>query len=1780
MTSKDGIICPIAIDMGAKNTGVYYAKYEPSDTLEEIEKCGEVLVYDASKKAKDKYTALLKDRTAKRHARRNQQRNKLAKRLLILVLKDYFNFPAEDHSQALGFLINRRGYSFLEKTYNSEVLEDFPDSAWEALSEEVRKLLGGEKNKTKLGKTLATLADNKPKKITELVKKIDQIAANQIFKKKDKAIKDDYVYYGYLEKIKTACTLVAEDKIVTDDALKAQGKNSKNDKKNLAETAKWVIDELNKSLKNSHIITAETGTYQTDLIEQINKLNKSNAEKLAQQLPNIDKAIDAIKERETENNKSIWHFNRTNFEFNPTNIKGLENEDNKTTHAKKHLHHLCFAIYKINKEIVSGSRHRSKYFKEIQDDLKDLAEHPHNYLADLAKAITAHTQLNPDNLHKLICHISNFELKPLRAYFNNPLKKGQQHQKDDKFDLAKLSRLTAIWFLKQWVVNIEKDNQEKVSDYRELKNSWKAHDDKDDIVAFWLKTEPVYTIPPYQNMSNRHPPKCQSLLLNKTYLNKHYYDPKSDSGWQDWLKQLKLDPDYNKKLTDYGKKLGGLKNGNGTRALINQDAIQLRQFQFILDTSKAIEPYKLNEIYSYHNKLKQLTKANAKENKQAIEQEREKLDNAIKQSTLPDALKQDLKMLEEDKDGNKGLNFDEGSFGHFINKYYKTRQRAKEGRYFLHQSSKNKWLEEDKLLHICPHRPRQKKHQLWEDLAAILTIDAATLKKITQSDKPEAIEEWFRQNIPEFKKICEKAAEAQKEHRGNLKRKINYLLKHRQNGKFNKEDTELLKLIDHCKTQAQTLAKKIWSNLPKDEQKEKAEKFNSVFSFAQIHNILFEDRNGFSNTCPVCSTDNAFRRIQADQKDHANASRLSALSIRLIDGLVMRICDASSRRIANTRWKKIEDYLEDGKKVTIPLILEQNRFEFEPNLARLKGRKSESKNKQKECGLCAYSGKLLGEDDGEYDHIIPQASQYGTLNDEANLIHVSQEANKRKGDTVYSLRHLNMEYKKKIFGKTDNEEIRTYIYQHLAGQGATAKTIEPDSDNFCFGLYLSFINLNTEQQKAFRHALFLPDRGPSRQKVIDPLRQKVINAIQNRNRTIVNGTQRYMAQCIADKLYKIARKHKREKQLKFDYFEYSASDTQYLRKFYATQDPSIEKHKAKQPLYSHLIDAQMAFLLAADDHKNNGSMGLKFLEATKATIDKATGEILHNKFTETIKAGIDEATGDISLNKFYRASAIGESACKKHPLQPESTNDKISRIEKYNPNKSNLSKFIRRYIFKENAIGERYMPIVKYEYEDEDEFYIGYLQTNKGGDYDFETYCKKITNKQEQEILETIITQAKYYALSTQNGNIKIYTIKKANQYKVIDKDSHKYFSTLKQEYSEAGETDPKSFNELEKGNSDSEKYLAKLKKLKFQLEKKPTLKKLFDLQAIANNKNFENLSTEQQNTIQDCIREKTDIVQINFINKHCKYYVAKKDVISAPAVIKDKENKKYPLYKAWVDFDQAWKKEIGSDYKETEDGEYDISTIQDKWDKFCKQQLAPKPKKGKNIHKNKHAKVRKNRMIAVTTLSGTVLRVNRQAKDIYQAVPLNNNIVSKDRANFLIKHSKNLTRVSATADKDLDLSKNPIPTQEESDIKDYKIDDPKLFFKKEFLHANSLNPSALEITIKTKTSVTIEGFPLATFKDYLTASSAIANSDLDGNTSIALLTEEKSKKALEKNPNAIVAQKKAVDKDIEMTTRDGTINGIEISADEKTIQFTLPFKKKETKKLIKIDIASKTHAE
>jgi len=1618
------IISPIAIDMGAKNTGVYYAKYERGSSFEKIDnKRGEVLVYDD-------YTPLLKDRTAKRHARRGYQRRKLAKRLLTLVLENYFDFPAKKHAQALGFLLNRRGFTFLDETYSKEHLANFPADAWENLPASVRNAFECKENIAANLQKFSEAADGKIHRIFQAVES------------KNKDVRADLVYFAYIGKIGRAC----EDRVNGNPVNeKSKGPNK------LSRTAVWIVARLNEK----QAIFAVGNGRNVDLLKQINDLIPAQAKSLRERLPDIQAGEKRAKE-------SAWNFKISEFPLNAKNEQALSSAD-----ANAHLHHLSHAIHQLNAELTSGARHRTKYFDEIERDLEAFSReayvnnaHNPNYIKNFACAVNASENLNMNKLHRVLCHISNLELKPLRAYFNDnapvlrkkDLPNGVQSQSNfvshaaknggDVFSSEKLSRIASTWFLKNWVVSAEKDDKSKVSSYRDLKTRWNEHGEKGDLVAFWAKTDPVLTVPPYQSMTNRRPPICQSLVLNPAYLNEHY------PHWNTWLDQLQPDPDYRKKLQSLQSGKGKRKNRDGK--LIRGDLLCARQLQFVLDASKKTDRYSLNDIWSIHHKLQNLQAGDD----EAVWNERMRA--ARDASELPCDLKNDLQ------------NHSPGGFGHFINKYYQTRKRAKEGRYFLHQQRKNQWETAGKLFAMCAHRPKQKKHQWQLDLAAIVGADSDDMVRKIGKQTPE---KWLLE-IKGFKGACGDAATMQKKHRGALKIKIGYAKKQALLKKnLAQEDSQLVKLAGKCEYLAVRLAQVLHPAAAPEKQQANAEKFGNVFGFAQINNIVFQDRKGFSKTCPVCSVDNAFRmrEIEKGGQGVARASRLPAMSIRLIDGLVMRICDAVSRHVAAVCWERIKDDLHNGSRVTIPLVLEQNRFEFEPNLRKLKGKPStESDSDQADSldpgdiqstkerrivdaasGVCAYTGAdLAGR--REIDHIIPRASKHGVLNDEANLICVSALGNQGKDKQTKFLDDLSKRYKEKIFPGMSDEEIKGFLYEQLEGERAS----EADADvPFVFGPYLSFINLDEKQQVAFRHALFLRDD--------DKLKQKVINALQNRNRAIVNGTQRYMAQCVADKIKKLADKAGRASQIEFDYFEYPAARVQELRRFFAEYQRGIAKTKA-QNLHSHLIDAQMAFLLAVQNHQDEGGMALKLSDL------------------ETIwEEAIDPATGEISP-KYCALSYIDEEQFAKKNLRAKTSNKKIADIVtagKRGP--VNLSKVFSRYVFKGNAIGERYQPIAEYD----GELYRGYPQKTKGGKYECAQYCTKIAKSQIKRFRH-VVESGKYYALTTDNEQIKIWTIKMVGKkYKQIDKDSHKYFSREYQAQS---------------------------------------------------------------------AQEKDEIAQIKLIIGVCRYYVARTDVRCAPHVIKTAQRN--PVLARWIAFDEAWKREAGGDYAVEEKQnklqyKFAGAEVREKWDRFCARQQFP-VLRAETAYKTSHAKTsRKFTMVAATSPSGTVFRVNRGGKDIYQAVPLDSNVVAKDRSNFLIQHSKNLALVSKDAD---EILKRPINTVDERELDDEPVK-AALFFKSEFLGERE---SDVVRVFLSNTAAEIKNFPLEKFLHYCRYHDA---EKLTAEQKRGILGKTSMRFRGADNADDVYADKSTVDDSIELTTRDGGIKGIKI--DGTTVNFSLPFK-------------------
>ena len=1032
---------------------------------------------------------------------------------------------------------------------------------------------------------------------------------------------------------------------------------------------------------------------------------------------------------------------------------------------------VSFLTEEHDPEIESGRRFRSEYFKEVKDILENKRSKEtkkngdkigDDYIDRFINKFKDNGKIKIEDLHKLICHLSNFELKPLRKYFNC---KG--HKKKDFWDEKRLAKNFDNWIMKQWRVG-EKDEDKKKGeegDYQELRRKWQEYKEqkRDRVIDFWLETDPFYTIPPYQDINNRRPPRCQSLILNTKFLNNK---KEGYSQWREWLKAIK-DLDSTKEyLRDYKEKLESLKssskksyfaNGESTDIPEHQrspDDLDARVFQFILDRTKDSDPLKLNEIYSYAKKYHQC-QSTAKEKKEA----KEDLEGIIQNSELSI-------IKDAERTYKNGCVFNAGTFLHLVYCYYKMRRRARDGRLYIHPKYRfvkgrgyqnTGRYDANCLLTYCNHKPRQKRYQMLDDFAALLRVSTQDLKKFIEDQrgkKPdEKLVDWLESiKIKEtkatkkeinFTKICAEAAKEQKKRQGCLKldiQKIYWLIYHKKQSDTpaQSEIEEILKqstvedgdgLYKLCEKAKKLLSKEIFGAakiLWKDDKQreENIENLNknpasAVYMLAQINNIIFKKRSGNSKTCAVCSADNAQRmQMITDQKrdvSHAKASRLPAIATRVIDGAVMRMARIVGGAIAKDKWEKIENELKDGKKVCIPIITESNQFEFEPSLKVLKNKTEKKMEKKDEAiskkadkkadtiindkdkesrikeatsnGICPYTGEKIG-DDGEIDHIIPRSSKWGTLNDEANLIYVSRQGNQDKDKEIYNLGHLKSDYKKHTFGKTNKEAITDWIEGTI---------YDKKSEDFKFGRYYNFTQLKEEEQKAFRHALFLEEDCP--------LRKKVINAINNRNRTFVNGTQRYFAEVIANNLYKKARRIKKHRLLSFDYFGVGAwSDNQgnnikELRSAYEERyDNFFEKYKKiseteirkSQLLYSHLIDAQMAFAIAANKHKEDGSLKLKIDKNIYLwPVNRSTGEVRKDIFKFIRITPEEMKSDDLKRRKVYDIETH-------HRRLLNINNNKRSQIR------------VSYKIHRDGFISERFFPLIKYQ----DKIEVGFSPKN------------------------------------------------------------------------------------------------------------------------------------------------------------------------------------------------------------------------------------------------------------------------------------------------------------------------------------------------------------------------------------------------------------------------------------------------------------------------------------
>ena len=1325
---KKKVISPIAIDLGAKNTGVYFAHYSEGDNIKSIKKEGRIYQLEQGK-----YTLLMANRTAKRHQRRGYDRKQMVKRLFQLIWEKHFQLEWDDSvQQTIGFLMNRRGFTFLTEEYDLERLRQFPKEVYELLPEKL-KVKPNNNDEYDFASALTEWTNEGQKKTKSLFE----------------AINERPVLIERTKKLKEYCSM----------RINGGRFPEKKNTKSLSQLPKWILKEWHKKgsqylpaipLNNNHI----------DMVKYLNEKDEITAKKI------LDAFSSDYSTEKNELKDHFWNFKSESFDmervnFNPPDNRSEErsNTEEQNEYKKTHLNHLAFALYKINNELESGGRHRSKYFKEVESVLKS-EDHSQGYLKKFCKNLQSCSfkngsePLNVEKLTNLIGHLSNMELKPLRKYFND-----KKHRDGNYWDETRLSNLFNRWILSEWRINLEKDKEKitgKGGDYKELCKYWRGwkKESPDAVVNFWLKTDPFYTIPPYQDNNNRHPPKCQSLVLNSEFLYNNYPE------WQGWLKKLKALETVKKYLKNYEKDLKGLKSGKGKSYFSDKETtpnkkngmpksqqepktgnqvrctlkdLNPRTLQFIFDQVKATDPLKLNEIFSHAKKWRQEQSTEKEKQESKIQ-----IENTIKESALPSQLK-------TDRDYSSDSLFKEGTFFHLVCKYYKQRQRAKDGRLFIHPDykdnrKKKRGFEEQRgfdnkncLLTYCNNKPRQKKHQSFYDITDALQVSPQQLENMIGSnnneDNNERVIEWLKNKTTDSLSLssnCERAAKEQKDRRGHLKSDIQSVYDIVYHN-CDEQPKEILKksniqdafvfysFCERAKNLCYKLTEELYEVKKQRGWKTDLERNPSaaVYLLAKLNNIIFKDRSGNSNTCPICSADNAQRMqlVKDTMKDNSihyssKAQRLPAIPTRLIDGAVKRIAQIVGGSIAADKWKNIKDELEAGNHVRIPIITESNRFEFEPSKEELvksqrtkarKGTVLQSKEeyeasfkskkdriKEASMGICPYTGRELNNEEiNPDDHIIPRSSRYGKLNDEANFIYASVKGNEDKGNTIYNLTHLHDKYKEKQFRTTNNTEITGWIENQISnGQG----------ELFKFGPYRSFINLTADQQKAFRHALFLEENHS--------LRKKVINAIDNRTKTFVNGTQRYFAEVLANNLYKKAKLINKQKLLSFDYFGVEAHDNSRgdgvynLRKHLVTDyREDLKEYDKKdgktQLLYSHLIDAQVAFCMTVDAHCKEGSLNLKLGETGLwSRINKETGKI------ETQK------------NKIYDAELF-------NTIQVNPNDLDIKKLERQlpKPEEKNVG---HRPLFNENAVALHFLKLIEIkEPNKETRYFQGFLSLSE-----------------------------------------------------------------------------------------------------------------------------------------------------------------------------------------------------------------------------------------------------------------------------------------------------------------------------------------------------------------------------------------------------------------------------------------------------------------------------------
>jgi len=566
---------------------------------------------------------------------------------------------------------------------------------------------------------------------------------------------------------------------------------------------------------------------------------------------------------------------------------------------------------------------------------------------------------------------------------------------------------------------------------------------------------------------------------------------------------------------------------------------------------------------------------------------------------------------------------------HFLKQYYSEQHEARYG-YWIQK--------EDSILSTCGLKTKHK-----NNMAHYLIGDILNSREKFQTEK--SIEDFKsflrsvkvgRRTLLGTLKAC---SEAQEDYGNSLNFEIKKVLKVQPDA-----DKGLKKLVEEINHTSIEIQKHL---LQSDDQNKK---YSNIYSFAQLYNHLESDIHGFSKTCLYCAKDNSFRN---NRPEGENITRLSRGTEKPIDGIVGRLLDSISWKIALEKEKQLINYthIKSISEIILPIVIEENTFSFSFDLKDIKkqqdrsavGRlnKGQIKDEKKEersvkrfqekwdrikndsKGICPYTGESLSTH-GEFDHIIPRSStkdKFQTVfNSECNLIYCSNKGNIKKGKNVFTLNDLSEKFLKEIWGNDDKIILKNNIVENF-------KKLEEESKRG----RLDFAD--EEIRKILRFALF-----------VEETRDSAIWILNKMTATRVNGTQKYLASLISKKIDIVSKRNPTFPLIKKKFLFVSANERSDLRELLAHADPSDIRWKkdGQQSLQSHIIDAALVYARACEDQKIANELITENVIFSEENV-KEIQRIIPKSLEIVTMESKHEAEKDIGATKILAATMTSEN---------------------------------------------------------------------------------------------------------------------------------------------------------------------------------------------------------------------------------------------------------------------------------------------------------------------------------------------------------------------------------------------------------------------------------------------------------------------------------------------------------------------------------------------------------